>query len=99
MLNTLSQPQLLSLAKTYGLPLFVYDAATIERQVKTLTEAFVVPKLEIRYACKALTTIGILKEIYRHGCGIDTVSPGEIVTALQAGVPAQFPYGPHAGWH
>ena len=88
MLNTLSQPQLLSLAKTYGLPLFVYDAATIERQVKTLTEAFVVPKLEIRYACKALTTIGILKEIYRHGCGIDTVSPGEIVTALQAGVPA-----------
>ncbi|HJW30510.1 MAG TPA: diaminopimelate decarboxylase, partial [Saprospiraceae bacterium] len=42
---------------------------------------------EIRYACKALNTIRILELIYQNGCGIDTVSPGEITMALQAGVP------------
>ena len=93
--NTLSSSQLLSLADSYGLPLFVYDAATIERQISILRNAFVVPQLEIRYACKALTTSAILKEIYRHGCGIDTVSPGELTIALRAGIPAsQISYTP-----
>ncbi len=88
MFNALPPGQLLSLAGTYGLPLFVYDAAGIDRQIETLTRSFDVPSLDIRYACKALSTIGILKHIYQHGCGIDTVSPGEIVMALLAGVPA-----------
>jgi diaminopimelate decarboxylase len=79
--------QMISLADTFGLPLFVYDAATIDRQILQLKGAFQVPSLDIRYACKALSTIGILKHIHQHGCGIDTVSPGEIIMALQAGVP------------
>ncbi len=79
--------QLLLFAKDFGLPLFVYDASTINRQVKTIQAAFQVPSLEIRYACKALSTIRILSHIYQQGCGIDTVSPGEIVMALKAGVP------------
>jgi diaminopimelate decarboxylase len=87
MQNTLSPSQLLSVADTYGLPLFVYDATSIERQITVLQNAFDVPSMEIRYACKALTTLGILKEIYRHGCGIDTVSPGELTIALRAGIP------------
>ncbi len=80
--------QLISLADTYGLPLFVYDGGTITRQIESLRHALTVPSLEIRYACKALNTIGILRHIHQHGCGIDTVSPGEIIIALQAGVPA-----------
>lgn len=95
MLYSLPHHQLLSIADTYGLPLFVYDASIIQRQVNTLMQAFDVPKLEIRYASKALTTIGILQEIYRHGCGIDTVSPGEISTALHAGVsPSRISFTP-----
>ena len=88
MFNALTSAQLLSLADSFGLPLFVYDAATIDRQIDTLKSSFDVPSLEIRYACKALSTIGVLKQIYKHGCGIDTVSPGEIIMALEAGVPA-----------
>lgn len=80
--------QLLSLADTYGLPLFVYDGGTITRQIESLMHALDVPSLQIHYACKALNTIGVIKHIHKYGCGIDTVSPGEIMIALQAGVPA-----------
>ena len=88
MTATIPPAYLLELANQYGLPLFVYDAATIRQQIETLQSSFHVPKLEIRYACKALNTIGILKEIYNYGCGMDTVSPAEILMALEAGVPA-----------
>ena len=74
-------------SRQFGLPLFIYDAGIIDRQIETLTGAFDVPSLHIRYACKALSTIGILKHIYQRGCGIDTVSPGEILMAIKAGVP------------
>ncbi len=82
--------QLLTLAKEYGLPLFVYDAQTITRQISKLQQAFTVPDFQIRYACKALTTVGILQHIYAKGCGIDTVSAGEIQVALKAGVPPEM---------
>lgn len=81
--------KLLSIADKFGLPLFVYDADTISEQIFSLKKAFNVPKLEIHYACKALSTIAILSHIYEQGCGIDTVSPGEITMALKAGVPAE----------
>src|SRR5688572_11742732 len=79
--------QLLSIAGQYGLPLFIYNSASISEQVTKLKTAFQVSSLEIRYASKALNTITILSHIYKQGCGIDTVSPGEIVMALKAGVP------------
>lgn len=80
---------LLAIAGQYGLPLFVYDATTITGQIEKLKNAFPVPSLEIRYASKALNTIGILSHIYHQGCGIDTVSPGEIIMSLKAGVPPE----------
>ena len=79
--------ELISIAEEFGLPLFVYDAATIEKQINVLKQSFQVPSLEIRYASKALNTIAILAHIYQQGCGIDTVSPGEITMALKAGIP------------
>ena len=79
--------QLISYASRFGLPLFVYDAAAIDQQVHSLRNAFDVPSLDIRYACKALSTIRILSHIHHAGCGIDTVSPGEIMMAKKAGVP------------
>lgn len=71
----------------YGLPLFIYDADTINQQISKIKSAFNVSSLDIRYASKALNTIAILSHIYKQGCGIDTVSPGEIIMALKAGVP------------
>ncbi len=85
--HVIPSSSLLSLASSYGLPLFVYDADTISSQIRILKETFAVPSLDIRYASKAQNTIGILRHIYEQGCGIDTVSPGEIVMALKAGIP------------
>ncbi len=85
---SLTSQKLLSCSGEFGLPLFVYDADTINQQVTTLKDSFRVPALDIRYASKALNTISILTHIYQQGCGIDTVSPGEITMALKAGVPA-----------
>src|SRR5258706_14359389 len=79
---------LISLSNNYGLPLFVYDADVIDQQIRILKTVFDVPKLELRYASKAQNTTAILRHIYEQGCGIDTVSPGEIIMALKAGVPA-----------
>ena len=87
MFYSIPHDTMLQQAKRFGLPLFIYDAGIIARQVETLMNAFDVPSLQIRYACKALSTVGILKQIHQQGCGIDTVSPGEIKMALQAGVP------------
>lgn len=87
MLNVISAPPLLSLAQLHGLPLFVYDARTIDRQIESLKSAYTGIHLDIRYACKALSTIGIVRYIHQQGCGIDTVSPAEIMIALHAGVP------------
>jgi diaminopimelate decarboxylase len=78
---------LLDLAATYRLPLFVYDADVITRQVNLLRNSFGPFVPDIHYACKALNTIGIIRHIHEAGCGIDAVSPGEIEMALHAGVP------------
>lgn len=83
----MSPRELTPVCREFGMPLFVYDAATIDRKISELKEAFDVPSLEIRYASKALNTISILSHIHGQGCGIDTVSPGEITMALKAGVP------------
>ena len=87
MTPSLPSEYFISLAKSYGLPLFVYDAGVIKKQIGILKTVFDVPKLEIRYASKAQNTTSILRYIYEQGCGIDTVSPGEITMALKAGIP------------
>jgi diaminopimelate decarboxylase len=89
MYTSLSKQTLIDLGRKYGLPLFVYDGHVIQKQITALREAFRVPQLEIRYACKAQTTAGILQLIYQAGCGVDTVSPGEIMIALKAGIPPE----------
>src|SRR5688572_29075243 len=88
-MNYSTSPSVLkSAAMQFGLPLFVYNADIIDLKIRELKDSFKVPSLEIRYASKALNTIAILSHIYHEGCGIDTVSPGEIMMALKAGVPS-----------
>src|SRR4051812_44957401 len=68
------------LATEFGTPLYVYDAAVIERRIDDL-RAFDV----IRYAQKACSNIAILDFVRRRGVVIDAVSAGEIQRALAAG--------------
>jgi len=79
-MNSLTPTTLASLAQTYGTPLWVYDAATIERQIAALR-----PFDVIRFAQKANSNTHILRLMRQQGVSVDAVSLGEIERALAAG--------------
>ncbi|MCH4824255.1 diaminopimelate decarboxylase [Gramella lutea] len=92
----MTQKELLSVAKEYGSPVYVYDAEKIISQYKRLTNAFKVDNLRIHYAVKALSNISILKLLNSLGCGLDTVSVQEVELGIKAGVdPANIIYTPN----
>jgi len=68
------------LAKQFGTPLYVYDAATIAERIAELA-----PFDAIRFAQKACSNLAILDLIRRHGAVVDAVSAFEIRRALAAG--------------
>ena len=88
---------LLSVAHTYGSPVYVYDADKISSQYQRLTAAFSsVPHLRINYAMKALSNISVLKLMKKLGAGLDTVSIQEVQLGLRAGfVPQQIIFTPN----
>lgn len=86
----------LGLCKEYGTPLYVYDAAVIERQYNKLMNAFPNKNMKISYACKSLTNISILKFIKNLGAKLDTVSIQEVQLGLKAGFePKDIMYTPN----
>ena len=78
------------LCKEFDTPLYVYDSAKIESQYNRLKNAFSATKVQISYACKALTNINILKLMSKLGAHIDTVSIQEVQLALKAGFEPQL---------
>ncbi len=73
------------LADVAGLPVYVYDAETIEHQVLRLQSAFAGMQHRLMYACKALTNLSILRLMRELGTGLDTVSIYEVHLGLRAG--------------
>jgi diaminopimelate decarboxylase len=71
--------------KKYGTPLYAYDEETIRFKYKELADCFTYPNIKIYYACKANTNPAIMKILLAEGAGIDAVSPGEVLVALNAG--------------
>ena len=72
------------LAKKFGTPVYVYDAAKIVERINDL-RAFDV----IRFAQKACSNIAILDLVRRNGVLVDAVSAGEVHRALAAGYSPQ----------
>ena len=70
------------IARDFGTPTYVYDAATIEARVAELS-AFDV----VRYAQKANSNLAVLDLVRRGGALVDAVSAGEIHRAIAAGYP------------
>ncbi len=68
------------LAREFGTPVFIYDAAKIVERIHDLA-AFDT----VRYALKACSSLAILDLVRRHGAVVDAVSAGEIRRALAAG--------------
>jgi diaminopimelate decarboxylase len=81
----LTNEQLISIAKEFGTPLYVYNADTITAQYQKLTTAFAETDTKFFYACKALTNINILKHIKSIDCNVDCSSVNEVKLALLAG--------------
>lgn len=79
-MNPFNNTTLATLAQTHGTPLWVYDAATVLRQIANLRQFDV-----IRYAQKANSNTHILRLMRQHGVQVDAVSLGEIERALAAG--------------
>jgi diaminopimelate decarboxylase len=69
-----------ALARQFGTPTYVYDAAKIVERIEDL-RAFDT----IRFAQKACSNLAILDLVRRHGVVVDAVSAGEIQRALAAG--------------
>jgi len=79
----------LELCKQYGTPLYVYDAAIIERQYQRITKAYTYPKFRVHYACKALNNLTVLRLLRKIGSALDCVSIGEVRLGLLAGYAPQ----------
>ena len=85
----LSNTQLLSVAKNFGTPTYVYNANQIKYRYQQLVTAFAQSNVKIFYACKALTNIHILKYFKNLGSNIDCSSINEAKLALYAGFEPQ----------
>ena len=73
------------LAKNYDTPLYVYDTAVMQHQYERLLNAFKTTNIKVKYACKALTNLNVVKFFHKLGSGLDTVSIQEVELGLRAG--------------
>ncbi|MFU8886593.1 MAG: diaminopimelate decarboxylase [Cyanobacteriota bacterium] len=84
--------RLSDLARSYGTPLYVLDEATLRATCAAYRQAlerhYPGPALAI-YASKANSSLAITALVASEGLGLDAVSAGELITALQGGMPAE----------
>ncbi len=73
------------IAKKFETPVYVYDADQIIANYHELKNAFTGVEVKLKYACKALTNINVLKLLKNEGAGLDTVSIEEAKLGLHAG--------------
>ncbi len=84
------------MAKDFGSPLYVYDGEKIKEQYHKLKNAFSGVDVKIKYACKALSNINILKLLQREGSDLDCVSIEEVQLGIYAGfTPEQILFTPN----
>ena len=76
---------LLAAAAQFGTPLYVYRAETIAGQYTKLKQAFTGHPTRFFYACKALSNVAILRQMYELGAGLDCVSINEVRLGLHCG--------------
>jgi diaminopimelate decarboxylase len=80
---------LLESAARYGTPLYVYSADIIKKKFNALHTALSGTKHRIKFACKSLTNISVLKYMQTLGAELDTVSIQEAKLGLHVGFAPQ----------
>ena len=78
----------LELAERFGTPLWVYDCETLEQRSRAYLEGLAAYPGSARavFACKAQSTVSVLRVVIEQGLGADAASEGELAAALRAGV-------------
>ena len=77
-----------AIARELGTPAYVYSDATLRRHYNVLADAFQGRDVLIAYAVKANSNLGVIATLASMGAGADVVSGGELMKAMEAGVPA-----------
>lgn len=77
-----------AIARELGTPAYVYSDATLRRHYNVLADAFADRNLLIAYAVKSNSNLGVIATLASLGAGADVVSGGELMKAMEAGVPA-----------
>jgi diaminopimelate decarboxylase len=86
----------LELCKKYDTPLYVYDTARMKSQYEKLVNSFSSVNVKVKYACKSLTNLSVLKYFKQLGSGLDTVSIEEVQMGILAGYePHEIMYTPN----
>ena len=81
-----SSTELLSLAGTYGTPLYVYHESMLRQRCARLKRAFDALPVRLLYAVKANDNPHLLKIIAQEGFGFDTVSFEEALLGMSIGM-------------
>src|SRR5437667_12140267 len=76
---------LIKAAKNFGTPVYVYNKFTIVERCKSLIAAVTFPKKQLLYAMKANSNQAVVRTILGTGFGLDCVSLGEVLFAMQLG--------------
>ena len=79
------------LAARHGTPLLVYDEATLRNRARAYRDglaAYPGPS-RLAFACKAQTTVAVLRVLLEEGLGMDVASEGELAFAVAAGTPGE----------
>lgn len=77
-----------TIARDVGTPTYVYSDATLRRHYQVLADAFANRNVLIAYAVKANSNLGVIATLASLGAGADVVSGGELMKAMEGGVPA-----------
>lgn len=79
------------LASKFGTPLYVMDEGIIRTNCRRYRETMAAeyPNAMIAFAGKSFLTSAMCRLVEEEGLGLDTVSGGEIYTALQTGFPSE----------
>ena len=86
----------LLLCQKYDTPLYVYDTAVMKAQYHLLKGSFKGFEPNIKFACKALNNINVLRFFKGLGAGLDCVSIQEVWVGLKAGFkPSEIMYTPN----
>ncbi|MCX6199805.1 MAG: diaminopimelate decarboxylase [Bacteroidetes bacterium] len=84
------------LCDKYDTPLYVYDTGMMEEKFNLLKTSFDGANTKIKFACKALNNINVLRFFKNLGAGLDTVSIQEVWTGIKAGFdPKNIIYTPN----